>query len=114
MVSPFASGFETPDALAFDSAGNLYVANFGTYPRGQDTVSEVTPSGVVSTFATGLTNPTGLAFDSAGNLYVANDTHRHGEPGHARWRGQHLGLRVQRSRGPCLPRRQPLRRQRTR
>ena len=65
-VSTFASGFNVPDGLAFDSAGNLYVANYGN-----NTVSEVTPAGVVSTFASGFNEPVGLAFD-AGNLYVAN------------------------------------------
>ena len=54
--------------MAFDAAGNLYVANgSGTGP-----VSKVTPAGVVSTFATGFAIPDGLAFDAAGNLYVAD------------------------------------------
>ena len=66
-VSTFASGFNRPTGLAFDSAGNLYVANeYG------GTVSRVTPAGVVSTFASGFDWPDGLAFDSTGNLYVAN------------------------------------------
>ena len=66
-ISTFASGFNLPFGLAFDSAGNLYVAN-----AGNNTVSEVTPAGAVSTFASGFNLPVGLAFDSAGNLYVAN------------------------------------------
>ena len=53
--------------MAFDAAGNLYVANFGN-----GTVSEVTPGGVASAFATGFNSPDGLAFDATGNLYVAN------------------------------------------
>ena len=65
IVGTFASGFSSPQGLAFDAAGNLYVANAGN-------VSEVTPGGVVSTFAVGFNNPEGLAFDAAGNLYVAN------------------------------------------
>ena len=52
--------------MAFDAAGNLYVANSQV-----GTVSEVTPARVESTFASGLGDPSGLAFDSAGNLYVA-------------------------------------------
>ena len=67
MVSTFASGFNGPVGLAFDAAGNLYVANYGN-----STVSEVTPAGLVSTFASGFEQPYGLAFDAAGNLYVAN------------------------------------------
>ncbi len=35
-VRTFASGFDNPIGLAFDSAGNLYVAN-----SGNNTVSEV-------------------------------------------------------------------------
>ena len=67
-VSTFASGFNNPAGLAFDAAGNLYVAN-----AAGGTISKVTPTGAVSTFvASGLNSPRGLAFDAAGNLYVAN------------------------------------------
>ncbi len=64
---PSPPGSTVPSGLAFDAAGNLYVAN-----DSNSTVSEVTPAGVVSTFASGFDDPDGLAFDSAGNLYVAN------------------------------------------
>ena len=68
-VSTFASGFRGPEGLAFDAAGNLYVANYYGF-----TVSQVTPAGVVSTFASGLSNgPVALAFDASGNLYAASD-----------------------------------------
>jgi DNA-binding beta-propeller fold protein YncE len=66
-VTTFASGFNDPTALAFDSSGNLYVANYGT-----NTVSKVTPSGIVSTFATVGTYDSAVLFDTAGNLYVGN------------------------------------------
>ena len=75
VVSTFvSSGLNDPSALAFDAAGNLYVANNGTPPLEADgTISEVTPAGVVSTFVgSGLNYPAALAFDAAGNLYVAN------------------------------------------
>jgi hypothetical protein len=65
-VSTFASGFNDPNGLAFDAAGNLYVANTQT-----SILSKVTQAGVVSTFASG-DDPEGLAFGAAGNLYVAN------------------------------------------
>ncbi len=68
-VSTFASGLDDPGGLAFDAAGNLYIAN-----DGNNSVSEVTPAGAVSTFvSSGLSEPDALAFDAAGNLYVANN-----------------------------------------
>ena len=62
------TGLNGPDALAFDSSGNLYVANGdGT------TVSEFAPGSTTPTATlTGLNDPEALAFDSSGNLYVAN------------------------------------------
>ena len=62
------TGLSEPIALAFDGAGNLFVANFnGT------TVSQFAPGATApSARLTGLTGPRALAFDGAGNLYVAN------------------------------------------
>ena len=67
--SVFAStGLSTPRGVAFDSAGNLYVAN-----SGNNTIEKFTSAGIGSVFASaGLNNPWGLAFDSAGDLYAAN------------------------------------------
>ncbi len=67
-LSSFATGLNSPFGVAFDAAGNLYVANF----QG-GTVSKVPAAGgEATTYATGLNDPSALAFDSAGNLYVAN------------------------------------------
>ena len=66
-VSAFASGFDDPVHLAFDAAGNLYVANFYN-----NTVSEVSPAGAVINTISGFDGPLGMAFDAAGNLYVGN------------------------------------------
>jgi DNA-binding beta-propeller fold protein YncE len=56
-----------PEGLAFDRAGNLYVAN-----GGNGTIEKFTPAGIRSVFASsGLNAPHGLAFDREGNLYVA-------------------------------------------
>ena len=62
----FASGINNPSALAFDKAGNLYVANL------DNTILEYTPGGMQSTFATGMYTPQSLAFDRYGNLFVGN------------------------------------------
>ena len=63
------TGLNDPFALAFDSSGNLYVANYGG-----TTVSEFAPGSITATVTlTGLSEPEALVFDSSGNLYVAND-----------------------------------------
>src|SRR5262245_14641048 len=63
--STFASGLSGPYGLAFDSTGNLFVADSGSIIR-------YTPDGVRSTFATGLVFPIDLAFGGTGNLFVAD------------------------------------------
>jgi DNA-binding beta-propeller fold protein YncE len=60
-----SSGLFGPNGLAFDSAGNLYVANLN------GTIDKITPEGRMSLFASGLNAPAGLAFDDIGDLYVA-------------------------------------------
>ena len=67
VLSTFASGLAVPVGLAFDSVGNLFVAD-----EGSGAVYKFTPAGVRTTFASGLAGPFGLAFDSAGNLFVAD------------------------------------------
>ncbi|MEO7143204.1 MAG: hypothetical protein ABI165_06825, partial [Bryobacteraceae bacterium] len=72
-----------PSGVAFDAAGNLYIAETGSHR-----VRKVSPQGVISTFAgTGvagdsgdggnaaaaqLNGPNGLAVDRAGNIYIAD------------------------------------------
>jgi DNA-binding beta-propeller fold protein YncE len=64
-----------PTGLAFNSQGDLFIANNGgPTPNTGDIVEYDPNSNTWSTFATGLANPRGLAFDSAGNLYVANQS----------------------------------------
>jgi sugar lactone lactonase YvrE len=83
--------FYAPAGQAFDSQGNLYVADFGN-----NVIRKITPAGVVSTYAgTGqagyqngastsaslksstdslaiFNNPQGVAVDAAGNVFVAD------------------------------------------
>src|SRR5262249_9176940 len=69
MLTPNATltGLNRPVALAFDSLGNLFVAN-----NSNGTVSESAPDATLTATLTGLNFPQALAFDSRGNLYVAN------------------------------------------
>ena len=72
FASTFASGVSAPYGLAFDSAGDLFVANEGMYGAFSGTITEITPGGTQSTFASYLSAPIGLAFNSAGDLFEAD------------------------------------------
>ncbi|WP_175966500.1 Ig-like domain-containing protein [Burkholderia sp. BCC0322] len=78
-----AASFSSPNGITVDSAGNLYVVDFGG-----PTIRKITPDGVVTTLAgtagvngsadgvgaaASFNGPGGIAIDSAGNLYV-NDS----------------------------------------
>jgi hypothetical protein len=58
--------FNSPQAVAVDSTGTLYVADTLNH-----TVRKVTTAGLVTTLA-GFNSPSGLAVDPSGNLYVAD------------------------------------------
>jgi hypothetical protein len=76
VQSIFASGLNAPNGLAFDGAGNLFVADAG------GSILKFTPDGAQTTFASGLDGAWALAFDSAGNLFVTDGLDIVG-PGHA-------------------------------
>ena len=63
----YKAGFSAPTALAFDQAGNMYVANWSG-----GTVSKVDTAGNITTFASIAGSPAGLAFDKQGVLYVSD------------------------------------------
>lgn len=69
--STFATTYlATPRGMAFDTAGNLFVANFGDH-----TIGRFTPAGSGSTYLTanGSPGPNDVAFDALGNLYIAGN-----------------------------------------
>jgi hypothetical protein len=61
------AGVKFPTAIARDASGNTYTSNIG-----DDTVSKITPGGVVTTLASTGSYPNALIIDPAGNLYTAN------------------------------------------
>ncbi|HTR40363.1 MAG TPA: PEP-CTERM sorting domain-containing protein [Pseudomonadales bacterium] len=71
VQSLFASGFNIPTALAFNSAGDLFVGGGG---GNNGYISELLPNGTAGSFSvTGLNFPAGLAFNSAGTLFQTDN-----------------------------------------
>lgn len=68
---------QNPAGIAFDAAGNLWVANLSTrtvtaYTPAQQAGGPQLPRIVLSSNGGSLDHPLGLAFDAAGNLWVVN------------------------------------------
>jgi sugar lactone lactonase YvrE len=61
------NAFVSPQGIATDAAGNVYVADSGV-----PAVYKVTPAGEKSSVGSGFTSPVGVAVDGAGNVYVAD------------------------------------------
>jgi DNA-binding beta-propeller fold protein YncE len=69
------TGLSGPSALAFDGAGNLYVANYGDGTVSKFSAASLAVGGTTPTATlTGLRKPFALAIDRSDNLYVANET----------------------------------------
>jgi gliding motility-associated-like protein len=67
-ASAVGSGFNKPNGIAKDAAGNLYIAD-----RGSNEVKKMTPGGSITVIGSGFSKPTGVAVDAAGNVYVADN-----------------------------------------
>lgn len=67
-VATVQSGIQNPQALAFDAAGDLFVANL----PGSVTVYAPPYTSATTTIAAGVNHPQALAMDPRGNLFVAN------------------------------------------
>lgn len=65
-----------PSSIAFDAAGNLYVANVPVRGNGNVTVFRAGKNSVLRKITQSLDDPRAMIFDASGNLYVANSYFR--------------------------------------
>jgi sugar lactone lactonase YvrE len=84
VISADANGsLDSPEALAMDGSGNLWVANSAAAGSGANTVVEFTASQLsasgspkpavrLASNAGSINNPQGIAFDPKGNLWVSD------------------------------------------
>jgi uncharacterized protein (TIGR03437 family) len=62
-----AAELNAPRGLAFDSLGNLYIAD-----SGNNEVRKITPAGLIVPVATQLNNPVSVATNAQGSVYIAD------------------------------------------
>jgi hypothetical protein len=71
LLRTITKGVDIPLSLAFDTTGNLYVAD-GAYPHPAVTVYAPGSSKPLRKLTKGLTGPSEIAFDPSNNLFVMN------------------------------------------
>lgn len=64
---PIHAGLGSPVGMAYDRAGQLYVANWSA-----GTVLRLSPSGEAGILTSGLSGPSGLAISATGDIFVAS------------------------------------------
>ncbi|HTR42548.1 MAG TPA: hypothetical protein VMH87_13120 [Pseudomonadales bacterium] len=69
--SNFATGMYYPTGIAFNSSGDLFVANSALDAGLAGNITEITPNGTPSTFASGI-DPKAVAVSSSGNVFEAD------------------------------------------
>jgi sugar lactone lactonase YvrE len=67
-VASIGSGFKTPQSVALDSAGDLFIADSGNSAVWEIARGSTTPVAIGS----GLSSPAGVAADGVGNVYIAD------------------------------------------
>jgi sugar lactone lactonase YvrE len=71
LLRTIVAGLSSPDALALNAQGYLFVANYGA---NDVTVYAPGHTSVLRHISAGVRGPYGVRFDSKGNLFVANNT----------------------------------------
>jgi hypothetical protein len=89
VLRTITDGIASPESLATDVFGTLYVANTDRYPsKGWVSVYAAGSSSAEYRVVKGINDPVALAVDGAGDLYVANN--RWDLPGKPVWISEYL------------------------
>src|SRR5258707_13379459 len=68
-ISPLGNGFNSPEGVAVDASGDIFVADYGN-----NAVKEILAAGgytTIKTLGSGFNSPQGIAGDGSGNGFVA-------------------------------------------
>src|SRR5580704_7230022 len=69
-ISSLGNGFSSPEGVAIDANGNIFVAD-----NGHNAVKEILAAGgytTINTLGSGFSSPFGVAIDASGNVFVAD------------------------------------------
>lgn len=74
MKSTFVTGLNQPNGIAFNGAGDLFEADYGSGNIYEFLNNDGTLSSTPTLFADGLNDPCAIAFNSSGDLYVTEQS----------------------------------------